>query len=105
MTTPKISVWAFNEFAKFDSFIADLGCAPQEAESDYSRANKVKMVNTTHDFNHDLYSFLNVLEANIPEADMATVRGSIFKKNGELRKLEGKEVKFVAEGFFVNFEF
>lgn len=105
MNTPKISIWAFNEFTAFDALIATLGCAPQEAEDDYSRTNKVKMVNTTHHFKHDLNSFLGVLAVTLPEADMATVRGSIFKKNGEMRKLAGKEVKFRAEGFFITIEF
>lgn len=105
MNTPKISIWAFNEFTAFDALIATLGCAPQEAEDDYSRTNKVKMVNTTHHFEHDLNSFLDVLGVTLPEADMATVRGSIFKKNGEMRKLAGKEVKFRAEGFFITIEF
>ncbi|EDW4917968.1 hypothetical protein AB4U81_003555 [Salmonella enterica] len=105
MNTPKISIWAFNEFTAFDALIANLGCAPQKAEDDYSRTNKVKMVNTTHDFKHDLSAFLDVLAITLPEADMATVRGSIFKKNGEMRKLAGKEVKLQGEGFFINIEF
>lgn len=105
MSTPKISVWAFNEFAKFDSLISLLGCAPQEAEYDYSRTDKVKMVNTTHHFNHDLNSFLEVLAIELTDAEMDTVRASLFKKNGEIRKLEGKTVKFVSEEFFVMFDF
>lgn len=105
MNTPKISIWAFDEFTAFDALIATLGCAPQEAEDDYSRTNKVKMVNTTHDFKHDLNSFLDVLATTLTEDDMATLRGSIFKKNGEMRKLAGKEVKFAADGFFITIEF
>ena len=99
----KISVWAFNEFNRFDEIIANLGCAPKEAGSDYSGANQVKMVNTTHHFKHDLKSFLNVLELSLTEDEKVELRAKIFKKNGEMRKLPNR-LKFMASDFFVIFE-
>lgn len=105
MKTPKITVTAFNEFSNFDALIATLGCAPQEPELDYSRTNQVKMVNTDHHFKHDLDSFLKVLSLTMDEEDLGMFRSSIYKNNGELRKLEGKEVKFAADGFFIFIEF
>lgn len=101
----KISVWAFNEFSKFDSFIAMLGCAPKAESLDYSRANTVKMVNTDHHFKMSLHEFLYTFEKYNPKADMDMVRKMFFKQDGELRKLEGKEIKLQADGFFITFEF
>lgn len=105
MKTPKISVWAFNEFHRFDALISVLGCAQQEPGYDYHRTNQVKMVNTDHHFKHTLDAFLTVSTLVLDETEVEDLRDLIFKKSGGLRKLEGKEVKFKTDGLFIVIEF
>lgn len=108
MSTLKISVWAFNEFSKFDAFVKNgLGISGVESVEGYDREYRVKMVNSeSHGFSSDLDSFLHTLknhDDNLKEFE--TLRVMLFKKNGELRKLDNKTVKYITDGFSVHFHF
>lgn len=105
MTTPKISVWAFNDFVVFDAFIAKIGSIPDEASPTQDRASLVKMVHNGRHFKLSVEEMLAALEShdNNP-AELAKVRGKIFRKDGARRASLGR-VKYMTQGMFVIFEF
>ncbi|AFU64243.1 hypothetical protein PJM36_0143 [Salmonella phage vB_SenM_UTK0005] len=103
MTTVKISVWAFNNFTKFDAFVKNaLGITNIESFTSYDREDQVKMLRPEIDLDAMLNAIKNH-DDNLVEFE--NLRTSIFKKNGGIRKLSNKTIKYVTEGFFVVFDF
>ncbi|EDL7894807.1 hypothetical protein CUU87_15850 [Salmonella enterica subsp. enterica serovar Typhimurium] len=103
MTTVKISVWAFNDFTKFDAFVKNgFGITGVKSSPTYDRDGSVKRVELKFELDTVLSAILNH-DAN--HAELENLRASIFKKNGEMRKLANKTVKYITDGFFVVFDF
>lgn len=100
----KISVWAFNNFTRFDAIANALGCESNPTKT-YNRADSVKMVNSNNDFKMDLLPFLSVIKERVSEQEFSCLNNTLFKKNGEIRKLEGKEIKWAFDDFFLVFNF
>ncbi|AKJ73705.1 hypothetical protein SP38_103 [Salmonella phage 38] len=78
MTTVKISVWAFNNFTKFDAFVKNaLGITNIESFTSYDREDQVKMLRPEI----DLDAMLNAIKNHDDNlAEFENLRTSIFKK-------------------------
>ncbi|AEW24334.1 hypothetical protein F371_gp070 [Escherichia phage PhaxI] len=103
MAIVKISVWAFNNFSKFDAFVKNgFGISDIQSSISYDREDKVKMFRPEVELD-EMLSALKNHDDNISEFE--NLRISIFKKNGQMRKLANKTVKYITDGFFVVFDF
>lgn len=93
MITPNITVYAFDEFSNFDSFINKFGVDNVEAKQLYGsdRLSKSAQIKATL--------------GELVEALGETFRAKIYKKDGSLRKLKDKTVIHEADQFTVSMHF
>ncbi|UJD04762.1 hypothetical protein PWKp5_00018 [Klebsiella phage PWKp5] len=93
MITPNITVYAFDEFSNFDSFVNKFGVGNVEAKKLYGsdRLSKSTQINATLD--------------ELVDALGESFRAKIYKKDGGLRKLKDKTVIHEADQFTVSMYF
>lgn len=103
MANVKITVWAFDNFSKFDLFLKNgFGITDIKSCPTVGRDGQVKMSRVSTDISGMMSALLN---HDNDAAAFESLRSSLFKKDGGLRKLAGRSVKYVTDGFFVTFDF
>ena len=93
MVTPNITVFAFDDFVNFDSFVNKFGVNPVEAKQLYGcdRLSKAAQIKATLD------ELVDVLGESF--------RAKIYKKDGSLRQLKNKTVIHEDDQFTVSMHF
>lgn len=100
MKPAKISIWAIDDFTKFDAFVKN-GFGISEVKT-LTPTGTVKMVHVDTDLD-GLLAALKSHDDNL--GGFENLRKSLFKKDGGLRKLGGRSVNYATEGFSVTIEF